>query len=142
MKTRILFLDFDGVLHPAAFEPGTPQEHFCWLPHLERLLEPHIDVRVIVHSTWRYDHRDDELSALLGRLAPRFSGTTPRGPRDQAIGYVLQANKHRELEYLVLDDDGKSFVGSGLKLLELDPNWGISELSAQTALRTWLAETS
>lgn len=63
---RILFLDFDGVLHPG--DPEFDGEKFCWLPVLERLLIAHVDVRIVVHSSWRYDHTDAELKQLLGRL--------------------------------------------------------------------------
>lgn len=142
MKSRILFLDFDGVLHPASRELDPRLGHFCWLPYLERVLEPHPDVRVVVHSTWRYDHRDDELRALLGSLAPRYAGSAPRGPRDQAIGYVLQANKHQVVDYLVLDDQADSFVDSGLNVLLVDPKTGLSALRAQVALRIWLEESA
>ena len=86
--TRVLFLDFDGVLHPTTEDLdddsgrclATP--FFGWLPHLARALEWFLDVRIVVHSTWRYTQDVDELRELLGPLRVRFLGATPRGPRN------------------------------------------------------------
>lgn len=136
---RLLFLDFDGVLHPSEADPALP--HFCWLPELERLLAPYPDVQIVVHSTWRYDHHDAELRALLGSLGPRFVGSAPRGPREQAIESVLQANRSRVTSYLVLDDAPKEFAEGALNVLFLDGRVGISDLDSQAALVQWLGPT-
>ena len=137
---RLLFLDFDGVLHPSEFDLAQP--HFCWLPELERLLEAHADVRIVVHSTWRYDHIDSELSELLGSLAPRYAGSAPRGPRQQAIEAVLQANKGRISSYLVLDDASHDFEEGALNVVLLNGRVGISDIDAQTAVAAWLASSA
>lgn len=136
---RLLFLDFDGVLHPAQVDPAQP--HFCWLPELERLLGEHLDVMVVVHSTWRYDHHDSELRTLLGGLGTRFVGSAPRGPRQQAIESVLQANKGKVSSYLVLDDAPGEFEDGALNVVFLDGSVGLSDLYAQAAVATWLSST-
>ena len=121
---RLLFLDFDGVLHPLDPEAqGLP--HFCWLPVLARLLEQQDDVRIVVHSTWRYDHTDNELRTLLGPLGPRFVGSAPRAPREQAIEMVLGANKESVVSHLALDDDAKEFSGSTVNLLLVEAHLGL-----------------
>ncbi len=53
---RLIFLDFDGVLHEARgdLEEG---QYFKWLPILTELITPHPDVRVVVHSSWRHSNR-------------------------------------------------------------------------------------
>lgn len=137
MTMRLIFLDFDGVLHPAEADPALP--HFCWLPELERLLSAHTDVRIVVHSTWRYDHHDAELRALLGGLSERFVGSAPRGPRQQAIESVLQSNKGKVSNYLVLDDAPNEFEKGTLNVVLLDGRAGISDLDAQAAVAEWLA---
>ena len=139
-STRLLFLDFDGVLHPSEASPNFPL--FCWLPILERLLLPHREVVILVHSTWRYDHTNHELSELLGTLSARFAGSAPRGPREQVIGTVLQANLGQVLDYLVLDDDIKAFQGSSLNVLATDPHLGLSSEATQAALSAWLSGNS
>lgn len=136
---RLLFLDFDGVLHPLDEAPEA--KRFCWLPLLENLLEEHPDVHIVIHSTWRYIYADDELRAFLGPLGEQFAGSTPRAPREQSIEMVLQAN--RLVRYhLALDDAPKEFTGSAVNLLPLDSRRGISDESAQTAIATWLLSTA
>ena len=60
---------------------------------LEALLVNAPDVKLVVHSTWRYSYTDAEMRELLGPLSGRFLGSAPRMPREQAIELVLQANK-------------------------------------------------
>lgn len=137
---RLLFLDFDGVLHPLEAE-STGFERFCWLPILTELLGRHADVRIVVHSTWRYAYTDAELRDLLGPLGPMFVGSAPRAPREQAVEMVLQSNKQIQ-HHLVLDDDLREFSGTALNLLLLDPQHGLSDEKAQAALFAWLSSTS
>lgn len=135
---RLLFLDFDGVVHPLDPE-SLGLQHFCWLPVLARLLEIHDDVRIVVHSTWRYTHTGDELRALLGPLGPRFVGSAPRGPQAQAIEMVLKGDMEAVVSHLVLDDDGKEFSGSTVNLLLVEPHLGVSDVRVQAALSSWLS---
>lgn len=137
---RLIFLDFDGVLHP--LDADLPDiNRFCWLPVLETLLEGHPDVHLVVHSTWRYAYTDAELRDLLGPLGPMFVGSAPRAPREQAVEMVLQSNKQIQ-HHLVLDDDLREFSGTALNLLLLDPQHGLSDEKAQAALFAWLSSTS
>ena len=136
---RLLFLDFDGVLHPSPPEHKSAVEYMCWLPVLEDHLEAHSDVRIVVHSTWRYDHTDAELRSLLQGLGSRFVGSTPRGPREHVIGTVLQANKALITAHLVLDDDAAAFRGSSLNVLIVNPLTGLSALDSRLALEAWLS---
>ncbi|WP_157538807.1 HAD domain-containing protein [Hydrogenophaga flava] len=137
---RLVFTDFDGVLHPLDAE--LPEgRRFCWLPVLESLLVGHPDVHIVVHSSWRYEYIDQELRALLGPLGPKFVGSAPRGPREQSIELVLQANR-RVRHHLVLDDDKQEFTGTAVNLLLLNPQRGISDETAQTAIKNWLQSTS
>lgn len=138
---RILFIDFDGVLHPLdGF--GRQVDFFCWVPHLHKLLERYEDVRIVVHSSWRYDHTDEELRGLLGPLGERFIGSVPRLRREHAIQTVLQANKMLLASYLVLDDDAREFSDGSLNVLLCDPKLGISDVRVQAPLAAWLVRTS
>lgn len=132
---RLLFLDFDGVLHPAPLPSGAV--HFCWLHILADLLCPHVDVRILVHSTWRYDHTDSELRALLGPIGERFVGAAPRGPRHEAIRWVLSQNSG-VTSHCILDDDLREYVVQPLELVACDPSTGVSSPSVQEAVRAWL----
>lgn len=134
--TRALFLDFDGVLHPAGTETQAVQ-HFQWLPVLAELLLTCEDIVVVVHSTWRYTHTDSELCQLLGPLGPRFVGCVPRGPREESIYWFLQMNPAIE-DYLILDDAAREFTRTGPEKLTLcDPERGISDDSARARIAQW-----
>lgn len=136
---RLIFLDFDGVLHP--LQPEVSQlERFCWLPTLEALVGSFPDVYIVVHSTWRYEYTEPELRQMLGSLGHRFVGCAPRAPRQQAIEMVLQANRGVR-GHLVLDDDPREFSGSTLNVVLLDPQRGLSDETAQSAIRNWLRST-
>lgn len=134
---RLLFLDFDGVLHPLEAEVSS---RFCWLPVLADLLSPYPDVRIVVHSTWRYEYTDSELRVLLGPLGPLYAGSAPRAPREQAIEMVLQSNK--VLHHVVLDDDQREFSNFSVNLLLTDPQHGLSDAKVQAALSSWLMSTA
>lgn len=138
---RIIFLDIDGVLHP--FDEGdNPAGWLRWVPVLEALLVNAPDVKLVVHSTWRYMYSDDELCALLGPLSDRFIGCAPRVARGDAIEMVLQANKASLTAYLVLDDDRTEFTTSRLNVQFCDPKLGISAQETQAAIYAWLRRTS
>ena len=139
--SRLLFLDFDGVLHPvdsSIYLLG----NFCWLSHLAELLRPWPDVQVVVHSSLRYEYTEAELRTFLGELGPRFAGTAPRLPREIAIQSVLQANKGRIDAHVVLDDDSTEFKGGRLNLILCKPDAGISATDVQDKLRAWLFRTA
>lgn len=70
----LLFLDFDGVLHPA----DGSQEAFCRLPLLESWMQHWPAVQVVISSSWRRLHSMSELVEFLGPVVgPRVVGCTP-----------------------------------------------------------------
>lgn len=82
----ILFLDFDGVLHPDAvyLERGRPVlraegELFMWAGHLVEALAGHSDARIVLSTSWarelRFARARDHLPAEL----------PPRHRRDLAL---------------------------------------------------------
>lgn len=136
---RALFLDFDGVLHPAGELPAG-STRFQWLPILVDLLASWPNVLLVVHSTWRYDHTDAEIRQLLGSLGAKFVGCVPRGPREQAIQWFLKMNPVIS-EHLVLDDAGREFTQtSGAYLVLCDPLRGVSDPQVQQRLAFWLKD--
>ncbi len=139
--SRLIFVDFDGVLHPLE-DAHHPEGRFRWLPILSDLLAPWADVRVVVHSSWRYEYSDEELKALLGPLSSRFAGSVPRLPREQAIEYVLQANKLLVTSHLVLDDDAREFTQGRLNLVTCDSLEGLTQRRVLDRVLRWLEETA
>jgi hypothetical protein len=68
----VLFLDFDGVLHPC--QSGS----FRHMPLFEQWLLTHPSVEVVVSSTWRETHTFTELCSLFpATVRDRIIGTTP-----------------------------------------------------------------
>ncbi len=137
---RLMFIDFDGVLHPVE-NANLQGGHFCWLPILVKMLEHYDDVRVVVHSSWRYEYTDQELRELLGPLGGALIGSAPRMRREHAIESVLLANKTLLTSHLVLDDDAREFTSSKLNLVLCQPHLGLSDVKVQTAVESWLWRT-
>jgi hypothetical protein len=76
----ILFLDFDGVLHPRHPRTDRSDEenlYFCYLPRVEKVLRDHPEVRIVVSSDWRLRRTLDELRACFSTdIRERVIGTT------------------------------------------------------------------
>lgn len=110
--TIILFLDFDGVLHPQHI--GV--QYFCRTEFLWQILRACPEVRVVFSTSWRESHRPEELLdfATSGGgedLAHRFIGQTPRihahsdfDPRGLECHRWLEANCYSGQAWLALDD--------------------------------------
>jgi len=74
----IVFLDFDGVLHP---EPCAGDELFCRLPLVEEVLRDYPQVQLVISSAWRLAYRRRPISRLRQHFSPdiagRIVGVTP-----------------------------------------------------------------
>lgn len=136
---RVLSVDFDGILHPAAPADATACEHpFGWLPLVAGVLAPYPDVGVLVHSTWRYAYSSSELYEMLGELGPRFVGATPLGPRYVSVRLWLQHNR-AFTSCRIRDDDPTAFpTPAPPELILCDPRHGVSDARVQAALIEWL----
>ena len=94
----ILFLDFDGVLHPECevSQRGEVAD-FCFLPRLESLLRAFPDVRVVISSTWREHKTLDELREMFSAdIAARIIGATALPAPGAATRYT-PARREREI---------------------------------------------
>lgn len=139
---RVLFIDFDGVLHRAGNGLEDTGPTFVWLPLLVAALAGHPDVVVVVHSTWRYQYTLDELRELLMGLKRHVIAAVPRGPRREAIPWFRQMHP-AITSFRILDDDGKEF-GSELppELLLCEPSLGLTTPGVLEALQDWLTSTA
>lgn len=105
----ILFLDFDGVLHPEHDGEPTPADMlFCHLPRFEAIMRDFPDVEIIISSMWRYQFTIDQLRALFSPdIAARIIDTTPQTER--VGGKYLPARREGEiLDWLA--DSGREDV--------------------------------
>lgn len=99
----LLFLDFDGVLHPAS---AMEDNFFCCLPLLESFLREHPMMGVVISSSWRHHYPLDELVAYFSDdIRPRIVGAT-RDVRESNA-----PNRHKEIEdYLVMSNERRPYI--------------------------------
>jgi len=97
----ILFLDFDGVMHPFGCECD---RYFCRLELLEPWLRQRPGLGIVISSSWREAHPLDEMKRFFADdLQERILGVTPVLRRDewaQPDGEVLPARFEREIEVM------------------------------------------
>jgi len=123
----ILYLDYDGVLHPAdvrvteaeplqprVYSGGKPTNHplFEHVARLERILEPFPDVRISLSTSWvrtlGYEHAVQQLTPTL---RARVVGTIWRGgllqfpPRTRHDAITTDVEERGVQRWLALDDD-------------------------------------
>lgn len=138
---RLLFLDFDGVLHPVVAKPGQSLP-FEWLPVLTALLSGARDVAIVVHSSWAETFPLDELREFLGPLGCRLVGAVHSGPKASSILLFLRSTPEVE-DWLVIDDEPgefpKDFPGP---VVICDRARGISDPSVQAEVRGWLSNAN
>lgn len=148
VRRRVLFIDFDGVVSPGPTAvPGATAvpvhaRHFEWVSVLAKLLEPHADVGVVVHSSWRAHYDDDELSELLAELKCRMLGATPRHMSRYPSILTWLAAEQTGLLYRILDDDPTEFPSPPPpELILCDPATGLSGARVLSNLGGWLQAT-
>src|SRR3954470_12906214 len=99
MTQTVLFLDIEGVCHPADASSALPsrcvagEDLFRWVGPLIRLLEEMPDVDVVLHSSWRHVYLD--LPSLLVDLPPALAA------RVVALAPVEIANRQSAIEEYV-----------------------------------------
>lgn len=134
---RVLYLDFDGVLHPVTCEP---HQRFSRAAALAQALAP-FACELVISSSWRFAEPLPELLRLLpAELARRVSGCTGeavigRHAREREI-LAHVGNLRRGDDWRALDDCAWDF-GDRARLIACDPNAGFGDLQAR-ALADWL----
>jgi hypothetical protein len=133
--TKILFLDFDGVLHPKG--ANAAHDHFSKKHLLEELLlEPELSgVQVVISSTWREAYSLDRLRLFFSpRMQTRIVDRTP--VLDDLDGEFLRyrevrgwLNRHPLTNaWFALDDDREGFPPSQSRnVVFTNPSFGVTE---------------
>ncbi len=154
---RVVFTDFDGVLHPASAAADLTRSSvkessnaelrakglFVFTRQLASAMASAHDtdtVRLVVHSSWRSNFRDDEIRRMIPELDRWFLGTVGFATlsRDAAIVKWLEMMGPKVTDYLVLDDVPQLFAGGPAKWANLvlcNPEKGLSEPRVQTELK-------
>ena len=140
----VLFLDFDGVLHPEIL--GQLDDFSCGL-HLWNILRACPNVDVVFSTSWKGTYPVDELIAFATQgggedLAHRFIGTTPSVVREKGANYTGQyyrretecrlwlAGNNRLESWVALDDFAPYFSPACPSLCLIDQKTGLTEADA------------
>jgi len=134
---KLLFLDFDGVLHPTHFAGEDP---FNRVHLLEEALADS-DLRIVISSSWRFTHSLEKLQKLLpssiSNLVIGVTGSPVIGkhPRYQEIQTFLQS--HGACNWRAIDDSYWEFPNNCQELIRCNANTGITDKQI-LELRQWL----
>lgn len=148
----ILFLDFDGVLHP--FAGVERDDGFAGWPRLQAVLDEHPHVDIVVSSSWRSISAAKWEQEVPESLRARIVGCTPVIKRPLRIrypaGYTPEPVRHLEIlrylkttrqqgrSWVALDDDATLFPAGCQNLILCRDGFGHDE---ERALRELLART-
>ena len=144
----ILFLDFDGVLHPQYEDQLVPADvAFCHLPRFEAVMRDFPAVQIVISSSWREQFSLDNLRARFSAdVAARIIGITPVFPayhprileqRESEILAWLVAEGRSSEPWLALDDADWQFQRHRDQLIACTGHVGL-DASAEMTLRAVL----
>ncbi|RZI39826.1 hypothetical protein EGT07_26895 [Herbaspirillum sp. HC18] len=133
----ILFLDFDGVLHPVDRRSGI----LSCLSELEAVLLEFRNIEIVISSSWRTEYSLVQLRAMFSPdIAPRIIDVTP--DRATAMEIIEPYRREREIEdwlrendgehepWFVLDDCEWMFSPACTRLLRMNPATGFTAADA------------
>jgi hypothetical protein len=137
----ILFLDFDGVLHPLERPNGTLTN----LPRFEQVMRDYPAVEIVVSSAWREEHSLDVLRSFFAPdIANRIIGITSifefldhSYVRQAEILAWLQGSDRENEEWVALDDSDWLFAPNNPNLILVDAETGFNA-KAEQQLRDYI----
>jgi hypothetical protein len=127
--TILLFIDFDGVLHPVHSDRA---DHFCMLKNFESVIREFPVVRIVISSTWRQAYSLTHLKSLFSSdVAARIIGKTPdcedssdEHIRFKEIRQYLNQPSMLAMKWIAVDDAEFEFPESCQNVLLCDPQRG------------------
>ena len=137
---KFLFLDFDGVLHPATLNDNS--ELFSKNKLLEQTFL-NLHCNIVISSSWRFHHSFDSLKnklpAEVRRLIVGVTGDPYIGQfsRFNEIIEYLKEIKSISADWISLDDSYYEFPPNCPNLIRCNPNTGMS-FNESILLKNWL----
>jgi hypothetical protein len=127
----ILFLDFDGVLHPFDRPAGV----FTLLPEFERVVREFADVDIVISSAWREAHTLDQLRLFFSAdirdriidATPIFDALSHEYVREAEIMAWLRAAGRASEPWVAIDDIEWFFSPGCRNLILVDTQIGFNE---------------
>ena len=137
---KILFLDFDGVLHPLTSER---ENLFCNVHYLEKSLE-FASCKIVITSNWRLTHSVDTMRELL----PNKIGRLIIGATDLATAlnhqrfveiqnYLKTYIDSSSVDWRAIDDMPQDFPRECENLIYCDSHLGMGR-AEQIQIAQWL----
>lgn len=135
-RTRVLFLDIDGTLHPINRSKGVLSS----LQTFEEVVRRSPAVEIVISSSWRTDHTLAELQSLFSPdIADRIIGVTP----DRRTEFGVEPHqRQREIEdwmrnegreyesWIAVDDADWMFEPGCRRLILVNPMLGFTQIEA------------
>ena len=140
MSEKVLFLDFDGVLHPTHHGLALLSQ----LPLLESTLEDY-DCKIVISSSWRFHLELDDLkkhfsltvrNKIVGVTGDAYVGAFARFHEINA--YAMQ---YGIVNWRALDDSYWEFPQGCSQLIRCNPNTGLTQHEVKV-LSEWLNQDS
>lgn len=154
--TKILFVDFDGVLHPwcVRFNQNlqltleTEDQNlylFCWSPILQKILnevDPDEQIKIVLSTSWahRYGWQNAAKNLPIALQCRVIGGTVGynRARGLQILKYVQDFDL-KSNDWLALDDNDYEWPNHVIdRLVGTNENLGLSDKSTQNLLRNKL----
>jgi hypothetical protein len=136
MGMQLLFLDFDGVLHPVR---SSKADHFCRRENFESVIREFPAVRIVITSTWRQVYTLGQIRAMFSEdVGARIIGMTAEWEdgddhyvRFREIREFLRTRSLTGARWIALDDSGLDFPDSCTNLHVCDSEQGLDAEAAE-----------
>ena len=130
----LLFLDFDGVLHPLH---SPIDKHFTNLKFFEESIRQYSNISIVISSSWRHHHTMDEIQAFFTVDIQRriidstrhveISRATNR--YEEIIDYLKHTNQ-TQFFWIAIDDARNEFPKDLENLVFCKPHLGFNDEAA------------
>ncbi len=130
---KIIFLDFDGVLHRDGISGGALFEH---LDAFSEAIRPYLEkTYIVISSSWREQFplddvkgffSDDIASCIIG-ITPVFLDGYANGGREREIRSYCDSHGIRDTNWIAIDDMDRLFTPQLKNLLHTDRDIGLCD---------------
>jgi len=131
MKKFIIFLDFDGVLHPVLCNP---EKFFCRKNEFENTIRKLQSVEIVISSSWRHQYEFEELVNFFSLdIQKLISGCTRSvleskvtNRYDEIMDYLIHHDREDE-DWIAIDDSKDEFPENCPNLVLCNKHKGFTE---------------